>query len=75
VPRWSACSNLRHVDDELQRSIGDEIRLRGGGVTCRKATWCWLGVAGSPTKRQRARVVARVLIFADQNSSYNGHYI
>jgi hypothetical protein len=57
------------VDDELQRSVGDEIRLRGGGVTHRRATWCWLNAAGSPTERRWARAVARVSIFEDQNSS------
>jgi hypothetical protein len=35
------------IDDELQRSIGDEIRLRGGGTT-----WCLLGAAGSPMERR-----------------------
>jgi hypothetical protein len=45
------------VDDELQRSAGDEIRLRGGGAM------------GSPTEQQRARVMARVSIFMNQNSS------
>jgi hypothetical protein len=55
------------VKDELQRSADDEIRLRGGGATRRRATWCWLGATGSPTERQRARAVARVSIFADQN--------
>jgi hypothetical protein len=57
------------VDDELQRSIGDEIRLRGGGATHRRATKCWLGTARSPTEQQRAMVAARVSIFADQNLS------
>jgi hypothetical protein len=57
------------VKDELQRSADDEIRLRGGDATRRRVTWCWLGVTGSPTERRRARAVARVSIFADQNSS------
>jgi hypothetical protein len=57
------------VKDELQRSADDEIRLRRGGATRRRTTWCWLGATGSPTERRRARAVARVLIFADQNSS------
>jgi hypothetical protein len=57
------------VDDELQQSAGDGIRLRGGGATCRRATWCWLGAVGSPTEQLRARAAARVSIFVDQNSS------
>jgi hypothetical protein len=40
------------VDDELQQSAGDEIRLRGGNVTRRGATCCWLSVARSPTERR-----------------------
>jgi hypothetical protein len=39
------------VDDELQWLADDEIRLRGGGATRRRATWCWLGMARSPTER------------------------
>jgi hypothetical protein len=38
------------VEGELQRSADDEIRLHGGGVTRRRAMWCCLGVAGSPTE-------------------------
>jgi hypothetical protein len=57
------------VEDELQRSIGDEIRLRRGGATRRRVTLCWLRAVGSPTERRRARAVARVSIFADQNLS------
>jgi hypothetical protein len=57
------------VEDELQRSAGDEIRLCGGGATRRRATWCWFHAAGSPTERRQARAVARVSIFVDQNSS------
>jgi hypothetical protein len=53
------------VDDELQRSFGDEIRLCGGSVTRRRATWCWLGTVRSPTERRRDRAVARVSIFAN----------
>jgi hypothetical protein len=40
------------IDDELQRSVGDEIRLRGGSVTHRRVTWCLLGAARSPTERR-----------------------
>jgi hypothetical protein len=40
------------VNDELQWSADDDIRLRGGGTTCRRATWCWLGAARSPTERR-----------------------
>jgi hypothetical protein len=40
------------VEDELQWSTGDEIRLHRGGATHRRVTWCWLGVAGSPTERR-----------------------
>jgi hypothetical protein len=36
------------VDDELQRSIDNEIRLHGGGATRRRAMWCWLSVVRSP---------------------------
>jgi hypothetical protein len=57
------------VEDELQRSVGDEIRLRGGGATRRRVMWCWLRVVGSPTERRRARATAKVSVFADQNSS------
>jgi hypothetical protein len=57
------------VDDELQWLAGDEIRLRGGGATRRRATGCWLGAVRSPMERRRARAAARVSIFADQNSS------
>jgi hypothetical protein len=57
------------VDDKLQRSTGEEIRLCGGGATHRRAMWCWFGAARSPSERRRARVAARVSIFADQNSS------
>jgi hypothetical protein len=64
---WLA-PTISDVDNELQRSADNEIRLRGGGTTCRRATWCWLGVAGSPMERRRARMVARVSIFADWNS-------
>jgi hypothetical protein len=39
------------VEDELQRSATNEIRLRRGGVTRRRVTWCWLSMAGSPTER------------------------
>jgi hypothetical protein len=57
------------VEDELQRSVDDEIRVHEGGAMCRRVTWCWLGTARSPMERRRANVVARVSIFADQNSS------
>jgi hypothetical protein len=63
------------VEDDLQRSAGDEIRLCRGSMTCRWATWCWLGAMGSPTERWWARAVARVSVFLDQNSSQNEHYI
>jgi hypothetical protein len=42
------------VDDELQWLANDEIRLRGGGTTRRRAAWCWLGLARSPTEQWRA---------------------
>jgi hypothetical protein len=57
------------VEDELQWSDDDEIRLRGGGATHRRVMWCWLRAAGSPTERQRARAAGRVSIFVDQNLS------
>jgi hypothetical protein len=57
------------IEDELQRSVDDEIRPRGGGATRRRAMWCCLGAAGSPTEQRRARATARVSIFVDQNSS------
>jgi hypothetical protein len=57
------------IEDELQRSAGDEIRLCGGGVTLRRATLYWLSVVSSGMERWRARAVVRVLIFADQNLS------
>jgi hypothetical protein len=57
------------IDDELQQSTGDDIRLCGGSATCRRATWCWLGTARSPTERWRARAAARISLFLDQNSS------
>jgi hypothetical protein len=38
------------IDNKLERSASDDIRLRGGGTTHRRATWCWLGTAGSPTE-------------------------
>jgi hypothetical protein len=71
VDRSRACDGGRLAPtfgDELQRSAGDEIRLRGGIVRCRRAVWCWLGAAGSPTEQRRARVAGRVSIFANQNS-------
>jgi hypothetical protein len=35
------------IDDELQWSADDEIRLcGGGGMTRRRATWCWLSARG-----------------------------
>jgi hypothetical protein len=40
------------IEDELQWSASDEIRLRKGGVTRRRAMWCWFAVAGSPTERR-----------------------
>jgi hypothetical protein len=71
VDRSRACDGDRLAPtfgDELQRSAGDEIRLRGGIVRCRRAVWCWLSAAGSPTEQRRARVAGRVSIFANQNS-------
>jgi hypothetical protein len=56
-------------DDELQRSGGNEIRLCRGGTTRRRATWRWFGAVSPPTEQRRARVVARVSRFADQDSS------
>jgi hypothetical protein len=56
------------VEDELERSSDDEIRLRGGGAICRRVMWCWLCAAGSPTERWRARAATRVSIFANQIS-------
>jgi hypothetical protein len=43
---------FRDVDDELQRSADNEIRLRGGGATRRRVMWCLLGAARSPTQRR-----------------------
>jgi hypothetical protein len=40
------------VDDELQRSLGVEIRLHRGGARRRRATWSWLGMVGSPTEQR-----------------------
>jgi hypothetical protein len=40
------------VEDELQWPAGDEIRLRGGGVTRRRATWCWLCTVESPMEQR-----------------------
>jgi hypothetical protein len=57
------------IEDELQRSIDDEIRLRRDGATLRRVTLCWLRVAGSRMERRQARAAVRVSIFADQNSS------
>jgi hypothetical protein len=56
------------IEDELQRSAVDEIRLHRGGATRRRVTWCWLRPAGSPTERWRASMAARVSIYAYQNS-------
>jgi hypothetical protein len=53
------------VDDELQQSVDDEIRLRGGSATRRRAMWCCLGTVRSPTERRRDRAVARVSIFVN----------
>jgi hypothetical protein len=39
------------VDDELQLSVGNEIRLCEGGATHRRVTWCSLGVVRSPMER------------------------
>jgi hypothetical protein len=55
------------VEGELQWLAGDDIRLRGGSATRRRVTRCWLDAAGSPMERQRARAMARVSIFANQN--------
>jgi hypothetical protein len=57
------------IDDELQRSADDEIRLRGGGATRRWATWFLLGAVRSPTEQWRARAMARFSVFVDHNSS------
>jgi hypothetical protein len=57
------------VENELQWSAGDEIRLWWGDATRRRAMCRWLGVARSPMELQRARATARVSTFADQNSS------
>jgi hypothetical protein len=57
------------IEDELQRSIDDEIRLRRDSATLRRVTLCWLCVAGSRMERRQARATVRVSIFADQNSS------
>jgi hypothetical protein len=56
------------VDNELELLADDEIRLRRGGATCRRATWCWLGAVRSPMEQRRAWAAARASIFADQNS-------
>jgi hypothetical protein len=48
---WLA-PTISDVDDKLQRSVSDEIKLRGGGVTHRRVMWCWLGAAGSPMEQR-----------------------
>jgi hypothetical protein len=40
------------INDELQKSAGDDIRLHGGGATRRRAMLCWLGTARSPMERR-----------------------
>jgi hypothetical protein len=40
------------VNDELQQSASDKIRLLGGGATHRRVTWCWLGAARSPMEQR-----------------------
>jgi hypothetical protein len=55
------------IDDVLQRSADNEISQSGGGATHRRMTWRWIGVVRPPMERQRARVVARVLLFAYQD--------
>jgi hypothetical protein len=39
------------VDNELQWSADNKIRLRGGGAMHRRATWCWFGAARPPMER------------------------
>jgi hypothetical protein len=60
---------FNNVEDELQRSADDEIRLHGGSATRRRVMRCWLGAVGSPMERRRARATTGVSIFVDQNSS------
>jgi hypothetical protein len=55
------------IEDELQRSAGDLIRLRGGGATRRRVTWCWLRVMGSPMERQRARTGTIYMYFCTES--------
>jgi hypothetical protein len=40
------------IDDKLQRSAGNKIRLHGGGVTRRRATWHWFGAVRPPMERR-----------------------
>jgi hypothetical protein len=61
--------NFGVIDDELQRSVDNEIRLRGGDVTRRRATWRWFDAAMPPMERQRARVAVRVSLFVDEDLS------
>jgi hypothetical protein len=63
------------VDNELEQSADDEIRQSGCGATRRRTTWHWFDVARPAVARRQARAVARVLLFVDQNLTYNGHYI
>jgi hypothetical protein len=42
--------SFRDVDDEVQRSAGNEIRLCGGDATHRRVMGHWLGTARSPTE-------------------------
>jgi hypothetical protein len=57
------------IDNELQWSADNEIRLRGGSVMCRRAMWHWFGAVRTPTERWWARAVVRVSLFANQDSS------
>jgi hypothetical protein len=57
------------IDDKLQRSTGNKIRLREGGATRRRVMWHWFSPVRPPTKQRRARAAVRVLLFADQDSS------
>jgi hypothetical protein len=48
---WLA-STFGVVDNELQRSVGDEIRQSGGDLTRRRMMWRWFGVVRPPMARR-----------------------